>query len=87
MKNIFRKEETGLHIDNLDQLIVCDDPDRDNRHHMISVVFVAEVLDNSRPEPGDGVKRTRFFSPNGIPDHLVFDHKQILSEYFSNRED
>ncbi len=81
------KEETGLHIDNLDQLIVCDDPDRDNRHHMISVVFVAEVLDNSRPEPGDGVKRTKFFSPNGIPDHLVFDHKQILSEYFSNRED
>jgi 8-oxo-dGTP diphosphatase len=77
------REETGLEIDISNQFGVYDAPERDPRHHVVSVVFVAVPSGTQRPVPGDGVKRARFFSQKGIPDRLVFDHLSILHDYFA----
>jgi len=77
------REETGLTITGLRQFHCYSAPDRDPRHHTISVVFVAQAT--GEPEPRDDAADIDLFSPENIPDRLAFDHRLILSDYLAKR--
>ncbi len=76
------REETGLDVHGLAQFRTYSHPDRDPRHHSVSVVFTARgqgVL-----VAGDDAGRVAVFDPHGLPD-LVFDHGVILSDYLNGQ--
>jgi ADP-ribose pyrophosphatase YjhB (NUDIX family) len=80
------QEETGLILKNLRQFRVYSDPNRDPRHHTITVVFVAEVDTDqgpSLPQASDDAKNCGVFSLNNLPHSLAFDHDKILEDYRS----
>jgi ADP-ribose pyrophosphatase YjhB (NUDIX family) len=74
-------EETSLQVDLLYQLGVYSDPERDPRHHTISVVFVAKA--RGTPEAADDAEDVGVFSRQTLPEKLAFDHKRIVEDYFS----
>lgn len=75
------KEETGLDIQLLTQLWTYSDPRRDVRKHTVSTVFAASSAGN--PEGGDDAAEARLFAEEEVPwEELVFDHAQILRDYF-----
>jgi 8-oxo-dGTP diphosphatase len=73
-------EETGLHISLVRQLKTYSDPDRDPRQHTISTVFIATAA--GRPVAGDDAAEVEVFTRHNLPT-LVFDHAQILADYFT----
>ena len=77
------KEETGLSIVNIRQFHTYSDPDRDPRFHTISVVFIAAAT--GTPCPDTDAAALGIFSKGHLPDPVVFDHLQILHDYFSGR--
>lgn len=74
------KEETSLDIHLLSQFGAYSDPARDPRQHTISVVFLAEA--EGRPHPADDAAEIGIFTRDTLPGDLVFDHGQILADYF-----
>ena len=77
------KEETGLDVIILRQFHVYSDPERDPRRHCVSVVF--ECVARGTPEGADDAKVARVYSYDEIPfEELVFDHGNILKDYFSS---
>ena len=74
------KEETSLDVELQYQLGAYSDPSRDPRFHTISVVFVARA--QWKPKPADDAKETGIFHESSLPETLVFDHGQILQDYF-----
>ena len=74
------KEETSLDVELQHQLGAYSEPDRDPRHHTISVVFVAKG--NGRPRADDDAKAIGLFGRDTLPDELAFDHGKILQDYF-----
>jgi len=74
------KEETSLDVQLIEQFHVYSDPNRDPRHHTVSVVFIATA--NGVPQGADDAKAARIFGENEIPRPLVFDHERIVREYF-----
>ncbi len=75
------REETGLAVRLQRLLGVYSSPERDPRHHALSVVFAAAPEgDGSLPEGGDDAARARFFPLGQWPD-LVFDHARILNDF------
>lgn len=77
------KEETGLDIVNLRQFHTYSNPDRDPRHHTISVVFVAQA--RGKPKACDDATDVGLFDQDALPSELAFDHCQILDDYYSNK--
>jgi 8-oxo-dGTP diphosphatase len=77
------EEETGLNIANVRQFHCYSAPDRDPRHHTISVVFTAEYSGNL--QASDDASEARFFPWDQFPDHIAFDHRQILEDYRIDR--
>lgn len=77
-------EETGLRVSIGERIDLRDSPSRDPRHHFVSIIFTAQAEEPSALAAGDGVKRARFFAPNGIPQSLVCDHSEILGRYLAN---
>lgn len=77
------KEETNLEVELSYLLGVYSDPDRDQRKHTISTVFVAKAL--GQPKAGDDAKQLALFDKNGLPSNLAFDHRKILKDYFRQR--
>jgi ADP-ribose pyrophosphatase YjhB (NUDIX family) len=73
-------EETGLEINLTQQFKTYSDPGRDSRHHTISTVFIATADD--APNAGDDAVKADIFMQHNLP-HLVFDHAQILDDYFT----
>ncbi len=73
-------EETGLHVTLVHQLKTYSAPDRDPRQHTISTVFIATAA--GRPEAGDDAAEAEVFTRHNLPP-LVFDHAQILADYFT----
>jgi 8-oxo-dGTP diphosphatase len=73
-------EETGLSVELVEQFHVYSDPDRDPRQHTISVVFLATATGS--PQAQDDAKSLGIFESWRIPDHLCFDHRQILRDYW-----
>ncbi len=72
-------EETGLQV-RLEMLLgVYSHPDRDPRHHTMSVVYVARAgIDE--PVAGDDAAEVREFGLDELPE-LAFDHGLILADY------
>jgi len=72
-------EETGLELIGLEQFRAYSDPQRDPRHHTVSVVFTA--AGQGVPRAADDAKHLRVFAPDRLPEQLAFDHQQILADY------
>ena len=75
-------EETGLAVRLARQFHTYSDPARDPRRHTISTVFLADA--DGVPLGGDDAAEARVFPAAELPD-LVFDHAQILADYFAGR--
>ena len=77
------KEETGLDICELRQFHAYSDPARDRRSHNISVVFTAKG--EGIPKAASDADDIALFDKESLPEHLGFDHRDILADYFSRR--
>ncbi|NLA74324.1 MAG: NUDIX hydrolase [Deltaproteobacteria bacterium] len=75
------KEETSLDVRLVAQLGAYSDPERDPRHHTISVVFIAEA--DGVPVAADDALSVKIFTAETLPETMAFDHKRICMDYFS----
>ena len=73
-------EETGLVVDLVGQFHTYSNPSRDSRQHTISTVFLAKAEGN--PKAGSDARNVQFFTEENLPEKLVFDHAEILDDYF-----
>jgi len=74
------KEETMLEVRLIEQFHAYSDPRRDPRFHTVSMVFVATA--EGVPQGSDDAKTARLFTQETLPSPVVFDHGQILNDYF-----
>jgi ADP-ribose pyrophosphatase YjhB (NUDIX family) len=74
------QEETALDVKLLEQFHAYSAPARDPRFHTVSMVFIAAA--EGQPEGGDDAKQARVFDEGSLPPAIVFDHRQILKDYF-----
>ena len=74
------KEEISLDVILTEQFHTYSNPKRDPRHHTVSTVFIATA--NGTPRGADDAKVARLFREDDLPQPIVFDHKQILRDYF-----
>jgi len=77
------REETSLQVELLGQFGAYSAPDRDPRHHTISVVFLARA--RGKPEAKDDALEVGVFTREDLPSSLAFDHAQILADYFAHK--
>jgi 8-oxo-dGTP diphosphatase len=77
------EEETGLEVELVRQFHVYSDPSRDDRGHTVSVVFVGRA--SGLPMAASDAAEAGVFRAGALPDQIVFDHAQILSDYFDGR--
>lgn len=78
------REETSLEIYLKEQMHTYSDPSRDPRHHTVSTVFIA--MAEGTPLARDDAKNADVFKPDTLPSPIVFDHMQILSDYFAYKK-
>lgn len=78
------KEETNLDIELLELFHAYSDPSRDARQHTISTVFLARA--KGEPRGGDDAAVAKRFARDKLPSPIVFDHAQILEDYFNYRD-
>jgi 8-oxo-dGTP diphosphatase len=74
------KEETGLDVTLLRQLHSYSDPHRDPRHHTITTVYTAAA--SGTPGAADDAAEIGIFTESTLPRPLMFDHAEILADYF-----
>ncbi|MGZ3592551.1 MAG: NUDIX domain-containing protein [Syntrophales bacterium] len=79
------KEETGLDIKLIGQFHTYSRPDRDSRHHSISTVYIAKA--SGVPHAADDAKEIGIFTKDALPEPIAFDHREILEDYFSFKDD
>jgi ADP-ribose pyrophosphatase YjhB (NUDIX family) len=77
------REETSLTVELIGQFAAYSAPDRDPRHHTISVVFLARA--QGKPEARDDALEVGVFTKENLPSPLAFDHEQILADYFAHK--
>ena len=75
------KEETSLDVELTEQFHVYSKPGRDPRFQTVSVVFVGNG--QGTLQGMDDAKRAEVFSENELPEHIAFDHPQIVTDYFT----
>lgn len=73
-------EETSLDVRLTEQFYTYSDPTRDPRHHTVSTVFIAAA--QGVPKGADDAKVARAVQEDNLPAPIVFDHAQILRDYF-----
>jgi 8-oxo-dGTP diphosphatase len=76
-------EETSLRVTLKRQFHAYSQPDRDPRHHTITMVFVATAF--GEPKAADDAMNLGIFTDKTLPSPIVFDHADILQDYFSGR--
>ncbi|HOO90244.1 MAG TPA: NUDIX hydrolase [Syntrophales bacterium] len=74
-------EETSLDVELEGQLRTYSRPDRDPRQHTISTVFTA--TGKGVPRAADDAAEIGIFTEDTLPDPIMFDHREILADYFS----
>jgi ADP-ribose pyrophosphatase YjhB (NUDIX family) len=74
------REETSLDVVLMSQFGAYSAPDRDPRHHTITVVFLAKG--QGVPRAADDALEIGVFRETEIPRELAFDHGKILADYF-----
>lgn len=77
------KEETELDVSLVRQFHTYSDPARDPRQHTISTVFIATA--EGVPRGADDAAEAVVFHRDALPSPLVFDHAEILEDYFNGR--
>lgn len=77
------REETSLRVELTGQLHTYSNPARDPRQHTISTVFIARA--DGKPKAADDAARIDIFTEESLPEQLMFDHAQILADYFLRR--
>jgi ADP-ribose pyrophosphatase YjhB (NUDIX family) len=75
------QEETSLDVELIRQLNAYSAPDRDPRHHAISVVFLGRA--KGEPAAGDDAQGVAVFNEKNLPSPIAFDHAKILADYFA----
>jgi 8-oxo-dGTP diphosphatase len=75
------QEETSLEVTLTEQFYTYSDPARDPRHHTVSTVFIG--MAQGEPKAADDAKLARAFGEDNFPAPIVFDHGQILRDYFT----
>jgi 8-oxo-dGTP diphosphatase len=78
------REETGLQLEGLRQFRAYSDPDRDPRHHTVTVVFAAHAV--GEPMAADDAKNLGVFQPDRLPTPMAFDHAKIMADYLASRQ-
>ena len=78
------KEETDLSVTKLKQFHTYSDPDGDQRHHTITTAYIAKG--NGTPEAKDDASEIGVFTRNTLPEEIAFDHRQILRDYFGQKQ-
>jgi 8-oxo-dGTP diphosphatase len=78
------EEETSLQVQLIEQFYTYSDPSRDPRHHTISTVYIATA--RGAPKGADDAKTAKVFAAGQLPQPIVFDHPQILSDYFTYKQ-
>jgi ADP-ribose pyrophosphatase YjhB (NUDIX family) len=73
------REETSLDVELRALLGVYSAPDRDPRHHTISIVFVGRA--QGEPVAADDARRVVLADPRDPPRPLAFDHDKIVRDY------
>lgn len=75
------KEETGLVVNNLEQLKAYDKIDRDPRGRTISIAFYGFTDEkNTKIKGGDDAAFAEWFSIDALPP-LAFDHDIIIKDF------
>lgn len=77
------KEETSLNVELIKQFHTYSDPKRDDRFHTISTVYIAKA--KGEPKAADDAAEFGVFKEDNLPEPIVFDHKEILKDYFKKR--
>jgi ADP-ribose pyrophosphatase YjhB (NUDIX family) len=77
------KEETDLDVKLTEQFHTYSDPERDQRHHSISTVYIAKT--KGIPQAKDDAIEIGFFNEFSLPDEIAFDHRSILKDYFKSK--
>ncbi len=71
-------EETGVELQDIEQLLANADPGRDPRGWTVTVAYLAIVNKQEvKPRAGDDAKAVKWFKVNKLP-KLAFDHAMIL---------
>jgi ADP-ribose pyrophosphatase YjhB (NUDIX family) len=78
-------EETSLEVELAGQLGAYSAPDRDPRHHTVSVVFVARA--SGEPRAASDAEQVGIFSEGDLPAELAFDHARILADYYAKKRE
>jgi 8-oxo-dGTP diphosphatase len=73
------KEETCLDVTLKCLLGNYSDPRRDQRHHTVSAVYIAEA--RGTPAAADDAANLKLFDVHDLPSSLAFDHDTILADY------
>lgn len=79
------KEETGLEVELVRQFHTYSDPKRDPRHHTITTVFIAKAKGKGKAVAGDDAQEIGIFRKDNLPEQIVFDHRDIINDYFTGR--
>lgn len=72
------QEETGLIIDDMEQLGAFGKPGRDPRHHTVSVAYTGFAPDGAEAVGADDAEEAQWFSVKDLPS-LAFDHADIVT--------
>ncbi len=78
------KEETSLDVELKGQLHTYSTLDRDPRWHTVTTVFVATA--SGTPKASTDASEIGVFKRGKIPKDLVFDHNEILEDYFEAKD-
>ena len=76
------KEETGLDVTLIRQFHTYSRPDRDQRQHTASTVFIATAV--GTPAGADDAEQAQIFTRDNLPE-LAFDHADILEDYYERK--
>lgn len=77
-------EETTLNVALIHLLYVYSNPERDQRQHTTSTVFIAVA--SGVPKAADDAKNIRVVGLDELPNNLCFDHSRILDDYLTFKE-
>lgn len=79
------KEETTLDVSISYLQNIYSHPDRDERMHTASAVYICTA--SGEPKGEDDAKEAKIYTLDEIPlDKLVFDHKLIIEDYLQSRQ-
>lgn len=71
------QEETGVKVENVEQVRAFGKPGRDPRGRMISVAFLSRIFCEEELVHGDDAAEAQWFDVNHLPE-LAFDHDEII---------